>query len=57
MKDLIFFVAIFMSIPAGFSFNRRERGWPIPPEAPITATAVLLELEVERDLNHLYKVI
>ena len=56
MKDLIFF-AIFMSIPAGFSFNRRERGWPIPPEAPITATAVLLELEVERDLNHLYKVI
>ena len=57
MKEFKNIYAIFMSIPTGFSFNRRERGWPIPPEAPITATAVLLELEVERDLNHLYKVI
>lgn len=32
----------------GFSFISKERGWPIPPEAPRTATLERLAAEVEK---------
>merc|ERR1719500_2005953 len=34
-------------VTAGFSFSSMDKGWPIPPLAPMTATAVLLVALVE----------
>jgi hypothetical protein len=31
----------------GFNFRSIDRGWPIPPLAPITATLLLLAVVVE----------
>merc|ERR1719341_74607 len=32
-------------VTAGFNFNSMDRGWPMPPAAPMTATLTLLEGE------------